>query len=71
MKNLILIVFVLFTMLSCKKTYTCQCYSDRRGYVILQQIYTYNESSKNTAFVKCTSDYESSANYTGGYCEIK
>ena len=55
----------------CKKTYVCHCYSERRGFLYEEQTYTYTEKSKNDAFVKCTNEYKTSANYMGGYCEIK
>lgn len=69
-KLVFIVVFAFFC--SCKKNFTCRCYSDRRGYIIEQYANSYKEKEKNTALSKCKSDYESSSDYVnGGYCEIK
>lgn len=69
-------IFILFCLsvftVSCKKKYTCNCYSDRRGFVSQKYSKEYKEKEKNTALSKCKNDYESSAEYeSGDYCEIK
>ena len=71
MKNLILLLIVVVSCISCKKEYTCNCYSDRRGYVTLQETYFFKEKEKSTALAKCKNNYENSNNYGYGYCEIK
>jgi len=70
--NKIVLIVTLVFFMSCKKNYTCYCYSDRRGYIIEQFTNSYKEKEKSTALSKCNSDYEGSSNYVnGGYCEIK
>ena len=71
MKTLFLFLLGLVSFSSCKKNYTCNCYSDRRGFVELQETYSYKEKEKSKALSKCKSDYENSDNYGYGYCEIK
>lgn len=71
MKNLFFVVMVSMLCFSCKKDYTCNCYSDRRGFIQLQETYTYKEKEKSKALAKCKDDYENSDNYGYGYCEIK
>lgn len=72
MKKLFLFFLVSVICASCKKDYSCICYSDRRGYVIQQYSHSYKEKKKDTALSKCKNDYENSSDYVnGGYCEIK
>ena len=71
MKNIFLILIILMSCISCKKNYTCQCYSDRRGFIFLEQTYSYKEQNKSKALSKCNSDYQNSSGYVDGYCEIK
>jgi hypothetical protein len=62
---------IVIALVSCKKKYTCNCYSDRRGFIELQETYHYKEREKSVALSKCRTDYENSGNYGYGYCEIK
>jgi len=71
MKSILIVVTSLLFFTRCKKTYSCHCYSERRGFIFKEQTYTYKEKHKNDAFVKCTKEFESYADFMGGYCEIK
>ena len=74
MKSFYFILCLVICLYSCKKDYTCNCYTDRRGYVQVQFTKTYKERKKNKdkALISCQNDYLNDPNYYDqAYCEIK
>jgi hypothetical protein len=71
MKNA-LIILSLFVLPSCRKAYTCKCFSDKKAYIALTYTNSYKEKKKSQAQSKCENDYKSSGQFLDGdYCVIE
>lgn len=69
--RIIILIFASLFLISCKKNYTCQCFNNRKGFVILQYSNTYKQKKKSQAQSKCETDYKSTSVYhEGDYCQI-
>ena len=55
MKKLILMLFVIITISSCKKSYNCECSKDYNYNIVYR--HTYNTSNSAAAYKQCMEDY--------------
>lgn len=72
MKKLFILPFLLVSITSCKKEYTCSCYTihERRG-TVNNANYTIKEKKKEDAHAKCINQYEASGLATwGANCDV-
>jgi hypothetical protein len=72
MKNILILILVIFTLTACKKNYNCNCTSGRRGVVFTSENYSYHENKELIALEKCFKDFEASGNAVGNInCKIE